>query len=392
MHLFYPRLRGLTALEINVFLNQFSLGMVGAFGVLFIFHLNRLSLSYGVFLVIAFFAFQRVIIGLTLPAVARLIERIGFRWIMTLGTLGLAGKLILFTQIDSGHIWLLIPAAILGGLHIAAYYPGYHAVFLENNEDDNIGAQIGMIGAVGSLAAVSAPLISGILIDTAGFSLMFMISLIILLASVIPLWLKPLRPEKIKPVKFSQVCSFYHRHQRLSAAIIFWHISESVLAFIWPVYAYLIINSYTAIGVLGSAAILVESFIIVAAGRIYDKRPLHRLYPLFAMSVAAAWIFRFLAAVPVAVFASDIIHRTVSPLWWMKIRRSVLESGETANHLVFGIAWEWLLTAGYLLGLLASSFLLLASNLNWLWLVLPAAGGVVGATILMLKKTQSGKN
>src|SRR3989338_3148439 len=111
MHLFHPRLRGLTALEINVFLNQFALGMIAAFGVLFIFHLNRSSLANGIFLVVAFFAFQRIIIGLSLPLVARLTERVGFRQIMTIGTLALAGKLILFTQIDSGLIWLLILAA-----------------------------------------------------------------------------------------------------------------------------------------------------------------------------------------------------------------------------------------------------------------------------------------
>src|SRR3990167_4245001 len=104
MHLFRPRLRGLTALEINVFLNQFALGMIAAFGVLFVFHLNRSSLINGIFLVVAFFAFQRVIIGLTLPVVAHLTERIGFRQIMTLGTLALAGKLILFTRIDSGLV------------------------------------------------------------------------------------------------------------------------------------------------------------------------------------------------------------------------------------------------------------------------------------------------
>lgn len=387
MNIFHPRLRGLTALEINVFLNQFALGMIGAFGVLFIFHLNRSSLANGVFLVIAFFAFQRIIIGLLLPLVARLTERVGFRWIMTLGTLGLAGKLILFTQIDAGRIWLLIPAAILGGLHIAAYYPGYHAVFLNDNDDDHIGAQIGMIGFIGSLAALSAPLISGILIDSSGFTPMFLVSLIVLAASIIPLWLKPLQNRKIKPVEFSRVWNFYRRNPRLSAAIVFWHIAEAVLVFIWPIYAFLILKSYTTVGVLGSAVMLVESFIIVLAGRLYDKRPLHRLYPLIAASVAVTWAARFLAAIPITVFASDIIHRTVSPLWWMKIRRSALAAGETANHLAFGLSWEWLLTAGYLAGLLICYLLLVAFNFNWFWLVLPAVGGVAGATVLMKQES-----
>lgn len=386
MNLFRPRLKGLTALEINVFLNQFGLGMISAFGVLFIFHLNRASLANGIFLVIAFFAFQRVIIGLLLPVAARLTEKIGFRRMMTMGTLALAGKLVLFTQIDSGRIWLLIPAAILGALHIAAYYPGYHAVFLDDNDDDKIGAQIGMMGFIGSLAAVSAPLISGILIDSAGFTLMFLVSLIVLAASIIPLWLKPLRHRKIKPVEFSQVWNFYRRYPQLSAAILLWQFAEAGLIFLWPVYAFLILGSYTAIGVLGSAVVLIESLTTVLAGRLYDRRPLHRLYPLIAVSVAVAWVVRFLAAIPVAIFAADIIHRTVSPLWWMKIRRSALAAGETANHLVFGLAWEWLLTAGYLAGLLVCYLLLVVFNFNWLWLAVPAVGGVAGATVLMKKE------
>ncbi len=383
MHLFHPRLRGLTALEINVFLNQFALAMISVFGVLFVFHLNRSNLAAGIFLVTAFFAFQRVIIGLTLPLVARLTERVGLRQIMTLGTLALAGKLILFTQIDSGHIWLLIPAAILGGLNIAAYYPGYHAVFLDTNDDDKIGAQIGQIGFIGSLAAVSAPLISGILIDSIGFPFMFVVSLAVLLVSVIPLWLKPLRHGKVKHPQFSQVGNFYRRYPRLSLSIILWHIAEAVLVFFWPVYAFLILKSYTTIGILGSAVVLIESFIIAAAGRLYDRRPLHRLYPLIAASVAVAWLVRFLSAIPLTVSASDIIHRTISPLWWMKIRRSALAAGETVDHLVFGLSWEWLLTAGYLAGLVACYLLLVAFNFNWFWLVVPAVAGVIGATILM---------
>ena len=129
--------------------------------------------------------------------------------------------------------------------------------------------------------------------------------------------------------------------------------------------------------------VLVRSFTIVGAGRIYDKRSLHRLYPLIAASVAVAWVGRFLSVVPAAVFASDIIHRTISPMWWMKIRRAALAAGETVNHLVFGLAWEWLVTAGYLLGLIISYFLLLTSGFNWVWLILPAVAGVVGATLLM---------
>jgi MFS family permease len=383
MHLFHPRLRGLTALEINVFLNQFALGMISAFGVLFIFHLNRTTLAGGVFLVMAFFAFQRVIIGLTLPLVARMTKQVGLRQIMTVGTLALAGKLILFTQIDSGLIWLLIPAAVLGGLNIAAYYPGYHAVFLDTNDDDKIGAQIGMMGFIGSLAAASTPLISGILIDSVGFSFMFLVSLVILLASIIPLWLKPLSHRKINRPEFSQVGDFYRRYPHLSAAILMWHIAEAVLVFFWPVYAFLILKNYTVLGALGSAVVLVESFIIAAAGRLYDRRPFHRLYPLIAASVTAAWAVRFLSPIPAAVFASDIIHRTVSPLWWMKIRRAALAAGETVDHLVFGLAWEWLLTAGYLIGLVTCYLLLVTFNFNWLWLALPAIGGTIGATILM---------
>ena len=211
MNIFHPRLRGLTALEINVFLNQFALGMIGVFGVLFIFHLNRSNLAAGVFLVIAFFALQRVFVGLTLPLVAKLVPRIGYRYSMTLGTLGLAGKLGLFSQIDGGGLWMLIPAAALGGWHLAGYYSGYNGIFLDDNDDNKIGVQIGMMEFIGSLAAVSAPLISSILIDSAGFSLMFLVSLIVLLISVIPLWLKPLRHGKIKRVELSQVGNFYRR-------------------------------------------------------------------------------------------------------------------------------------------------------------------------------------
>lgn len=384
MNLFRPRLKGLTALEINFFLNRFATGMIGVFGVLFIFHLNRVGLAAGILLVTAFFGLQRVIVAAVLPAAGWLTGRYGYRNLMSLGSLALLGKLVLFTQIDSGLIWLLIPAAVLGGLHIAGYFPGYHAVFLETNDDEKIGTQIGTLEFLGSLAEVSSPLLAGIMIDRLGFPLMFTISLLILAASIVPLWMKPLKDRKSGGRRFfPEVGNFYREHSQVCLAVTAWHVTGAVLLFFWPIYAYLILGSYSAIGALAAAVILSESLVIIAAGRIYDKRPLRRLYPLISVSVAAAWVMKFLASAPAPVFAADIIHRTISPLWWMKIRRSILVAGETVDHLVFGLAWEWLVTVGFLAGLVACYLLLVAFNFNWLWLAVPAVGGVVGATVLM---------
>lgn len=74
---------------------------------------------------------------------------------------------------------------------------------------------------------------------------------------------------------------------------------------------------------------------------------------------------RFLATSLIGVAAADSLGRFTTPMWWMKIRTYELEVGEKMNSVVFGLSHEFLVSLGFLAGMLMSYFLLVNTLLYW---------------------------
>jgi len=230
----------------------------------------------------------------------------------------------------------------------------------------------------GQWAAIVSPFAAGLLIDKFNYSIMFILSTILLIISSVPLFFMRHHHYKAnRKFEITGVSAFFVNNKRLSWALFFWHLEDAVLTFFWPIYLFLIVKSHTLFGVIGSAVMITSAAVIYLAGRIYDRRPLRRVYPAATVVVSLAWVLRFLASTPIAAGMADVLHRLFSPLWWMKIRQKELTAGEKMSTVEFGVAHELLITAGTILGLVISYWLLVLGGGRWEWLLVPAIGGVI---------------
>ena len=367
---------GFEALSINFAISQIASGMLGTFGVLYIYSLGK-DLLTGLSWILMFFGLQRLVVIICSPMVAKGIARIGYRWMMVWGLLSLAAKSWLMMMVDSYGWWLLVPALILGGFSIAGYYLGYHGIFLDDNDDEKIGEQAGLVTMAGRLALMVSPFLAGFLVQGYGFGAMFGVATGLLLISLGPLFLMPHHKHQRSDFKMKQVFKLLKKKQGFSPEVVWWHLENGIQAFFWPVLLFILIGSYSNFGLVNGAVMLISSLAVFYAGKIYDKRPLRRGRWLATGLVSVSDLLRFVAPSGLMAIGADSFNRLVSPFWWMKIRRRSLLAGEKVKAMVFAVAWEWAVSTGYLASLVVGYCLLRFSNGQWPWLVVPAIIGIV---------------
>ena len=374
-HFHFPRLKrkpsGLQALMINYPIYQVAVGMMASFGVLFVYLLGE-GMVEGLELVVLFFGLQRVVVALTTPVVAKVISRLGFRWTILLSLVAMILKTFVLMQVSTVNWWLLSLALIFGGIAIAAYYTSYHGLFLTDNDDSKIGQQMGLVTMVGRMGVMIAPLIAGLLIQSFSYHAMFVLAIVLLILSSLPLFLMPHHDHTNEKFEVKEVFKLLRKKDGFLDSAMWWHFENGLQSFFWPILLFSIIGSFAKFGMIGSGVMMVNSLAVFLAGKVYDKRKLRRGYPLFTGAVALSNVVRYSSTTAGMGIVADGLNRLSSPFWWMKIRRNSLLDGEKHPPMVFATAWEWSACIGYIGALVVGYLILVFSNGQWQWLMVPA--------------------
>jgi MFS family permease len=119
------------------------------------------------------------------PIAAEISSRIGFKHaIIYRAPLLIFYYSMLFLLEYFSSVLLFI--ALLGGFSAILYWVATNAEFVKSSDSANTAKQIGYMNALPQASAVAAPLISAVLLTTTGFSLVFLIVIILLAISQIP--------------------------------------------------------------------------------------------------------------------------------------------------------------------------------------------------------------
>ncbi len=375
---------GMAALKWNYLIFQFAVGMVSSFGIIFIYQLGS-DVFQGLVYALSFICFQRVVVALSIPFVATYTSKVGYRRVMMVGLMMLAVKLLFFTQVNSDSIWPLFIAAIFGGFAISSYYLSYHALFIDDNDDEKLGEQIGFITMIGRMAAIISPFLAGVLINKYGFSAMFGMAIFLIVISTLPLASMKHHERHVGKYSFAAVWKFIKDYPKITSSMLNWHITAGIQDLYWAVYLFIILGSYVKFGIVGSVVAIANSIAIYVFGKVYDKRRASKTFVDSSVVVSITWVFRFLSKTFVAAAVSDIFNRIFSPPWWMKIRRRELVAGEEVDSLVFAVAHEYLVTFGLLIGWGLGYIILVITNMGWIWLAIPAVLGTLASTWILRK-------
>ena len=381
-HVPHPRRRptGLEALMVNYPIFQLAAGMMASFGVLYVYLLGD-GLMEGLSLILLFFGMQRLVVGLAAPVVAKMISKLGFRWMIFSSLAFFILKTLILIQMNHSNLWLMGPAVLFGGVAIAAYYMSYHGLFLTDNDDDKIGQQMGLVTMMGRMGVMMAPLLAGLLIQQYSYTVMFSVAIGLLILSSLPLFLMPHHDHKKEWFSVKKAVGLVKKKEGFLDSTMWWYFENGIQSFWWPILLFSLVGSFAKFGMIGSGVMITNSLAVFVAGRLYDKRKFRRGYPVFTGLVAVSNIMRYSSNSLGLGIASDGLNRISSPFWWMKIRRNALVDGENYSPMVFAAAWEWSVCLGYLLSLVVGFLILVFSNGEWQWLIVPAVVANVAAAV-----------
>lgn len=156
-----------------------------------------------------------------------------------------------FLKNATGNIWTITIIAIIGAATGAFYWMGFHVEFAKFSEEKRSIKQIGFANILATMASATGPLIGGLIITFSGFPLMFIIVIVLLIISILPLFMSK---EKHVPFKFKlkEISSGKMK------SMVYPFFSEGVYStaseIAWPLLLYIIFVSTTNIGGLYAVA------------------------------------------------------------------------------------------------------------------------------------------
>lgn len=146
-----------------------------------------LEAGVSIALVGLFFSLSEAVHVLGKPVCGRLADKLGYLRAISLGMLLLAAALPLARSLDSGALFLL-PAGLLGVAQ-ALVFPAAKALIADDISADNLGAGMGLLGALQNVGKVAGPVLGGFAIGALGYSGTLLALSGMLIASTLTLWM-----------------------------------------------------------------------------------------------------------------------------------------------------------------------------------------------------------
>ncbi len=199
--------------------------------------------------------------------------------------------------------WPLWVMALSGGIYSSLYWVAYHTDFTRSSKRKSRGSQVGLSKILISGAGAAAPIIGGLILSFFGFHILFLIALVLLFVSALPLFMSK---EIHEPASFS-FSGFFKGH-KLKDIIAYMGlgIETRIGTVVWPLFIFLFIlgEKYLSLGAVSSVAF---SFSLISTIVIAKVSDIHRRKVLRFGSVTNAliWVGKSFIVTPLQVFIAD---------------------------------------------------------------------------------------
>lgn len=381
---------GLSAVYTASSIRTFALSLLGIFTPLYIYQVledqqvlvSRTALLLGV---VGYYIIHRLTIVLVnLPAAYFIAEiKGGFRKSMLSSNILHALNLLLLIFAKS-QPWLLLPAAILGGVLVPLYWIPYHLIFVEDGSRQRFGRQISKMAILDKGAAAVAPLLGGLVIAFAGFQTLLIAVLLLVVASTLPIFLMRHHERHFVPPLKVLIRDFFGRGFRKDLVAFLGTGMETVgAALVWPIFLFTIVGSFVGLGALTSGVVLVSILVVWFLGKRVDKKGKRRILRVGAYSRSALWLVRALVTTVPQAFLAQSVSRIAAEFLWLPFDTIVYKKALDGDPFAYIILREWAINLGRLLMLVLMAILLLL-GLSWVTSFGLAAAGAL-LTVFMAR-------
>lgn len=303
---FSGRQRELTELYAASALRNFAAGLLFIFEPIYVYLLFGKSLPHTFF----FFGLASLATALLVPFAGRALARLGVKHSMLASTpFALVYFVGLWHADNIGPLVMLLPLAL--ALHDVLYWPAFHADFILSSTKRDRAKQMSTILIIVALAAASAPLLGGFVVQEVGFSALFALVMGLFFVSTVPLFLSREVHGKSATSYIASVRSVVSPPLRRKSAAFFAEGFDAVLTrFVWPLFLFLIAINFEELGMITSAVLFLGIIVTFIIGRLTDKRGTEKMLRIGVGINAALWPARVFVSTPLSAFITDLVHQT----------------------------------------------------------------------------------
>lgn len=304
----------------SIALRNFAIGMIGIFVPIYVFiYFNQSFRTTFIFYLCHF-------IGqiLLTPFAARYLGKIGIKKSMAFGNPFL-GLYLLFLILASKYGFIFIVLAVVAIIiYLSFFWPARHINFAKFVTSKKRCRQISKAHIIAALVGTIAPLIGGFIIYNFGFNVMFTISIVLLILSLIPLFFSPEVYEHYT-LSWGQSFKKIFEKKNIRTSISFFFEGMEYLAggFLFPMFIFIVIGNIETIGWVTSLSLIIALFFTYFIGWASDKKGSYKVISYASTVHFFVWLVNAFIATPLQYL----------------IYSSFLRLAETANHLPFISIW-----------------------------------------------------
>ena len=227
-------------------------------------------------------------------------RRVPLKFIMLVRIPVLIAFLALLASAHTHRVPIALLAA-LQGLQFILYYLPLHIFFIQGSDEESVGHQLGLLGAIPQGVSLGAPLLAGVIAARWGFNPLFAITAVFYAVSAVPMTKLPAykSPFSLNWATFRRLYAKYRTYFWLEVVE---NIQEELDLVIWPLVVYLTVKSTISVGAASTLIATGSALFTYLVGRRADKTDKFKLLRLGGVVMLVLWALRLGHLTPLSVF------------------------------------------------------------------------------------------
>lgn len=325
-----------TQFFISVAIRQFALGMIFIFEPIYLFLYFGKSLP----LTLLFFALIHGLFGLLAVYGGKIMAKIGFDRAMLISHFFFFGYYLSLFFLYKAFFFLVL-AIILKSLGMTFYWPSFHTDFARFSERDHRGQEVGELNVASSTLAFFSPIVGGLILTAFNYQILFIIVLIVLLTSSIPLFLSKEKQE-VYTDTYEKAWQriFKKENRKTSLAFAAQGIETGINAYLWPLFMFVLAIQYSAMGGITSFALGISLLFALYIGKITDTMNRAKLLNIGSVLTSISWFIKYFVVSPFGAFLAQTFYRISKtsasiPFRTILYERAALQKREADEFIIY---------------------------------------------------------
>ncbi len=287
--------------------------------------------------------------------------------------------LLYLLSLYSIPIWIV---AIVGGSATFMYWVPLNILLLKHSDFDKMGSDLATFFALPKVFQVVGPLIAAIFVFSVGFWFIFLLAMIGLIISFLPI--ASIASKISVDIKLNNIVKILKRRKKLFILEIFDNIIEESEWF-WGIYVYLIVDTLLAPGIVGSLVSVGSILFLLLVGKYANKNSV-QLIKIGAGIVVLVSLAQIFIREPMMVYMVTVISSFAMTLLLVPYFSFIYKKIKNKQSEEFIILREIPTVIGRLI--VFGTILLCINHLQYFF-ILPAMTGLILLIIFLTKIRQA---